>query len=167
MNYILQPHIKKTQPEMNEEATRDFWTFTGTCRSIGQHKTKYACTVEADESVRIRMEESQSKNHEDHIAGTSMKSLSRHNLVHKFIPMPEAMKIPDAKAAVEKELEKCEKIPVWQLTKVKNKSEVIAEARNEGKTVHFASLMDLCHLKNSPDREGGFVQTRRSAQSWM
>ena len=28
------------------------------------------------------------------------------------------------------------------------KNEVIAEARNEGKTVHFASLMDVCHLKN-------------------
>ena len=26
-------------------------------------------------------------------------------------------------------------------------NEVIAEARNEGKTVHFASLMDPCHLK--------------------
>ena len=42
-----------------------------------------------------------------------------------------------------------EKIPAWQLTKVKNKSEVIADARNKGRTVHFASLMDLCHLKNS------------------
>ena len=30
-----------------------------------------------------------------------------------------------------------------------NKSEVIDEARNKGHTVHFASLMDLCHLKNS------------------
>ena len=37
----------------------------------------------------------------------------------------------------------------WQLTKVRNKKEVIAEARNEGRTVHFASLMDVCHLKNS------------------
>ena len=26
---------------------------------------------------------------------------------------------------------------------------VIAEARNEGTTVHFGSSMDLCHLKNS------------------
>ena len=26
---------------------------------------------------------------------------------------------------------------------------MIAEARNEGRKVHFASLMDLCHLKNS------------------
>ena len=38
------------------------------CGTAGQHKTKYACIVEADESMRIRMEGSQSKNHEDHIA---------------------------------------------------------------------------------------------------
>ena len=44
---------------------------------------------------------------------------------------------------------KREKIRAWQLTKVRNKNEVIAEARNKGRTVHFASLMDLCHLKNS------------------
>ena len=45
---------------------------------------------------------------------------------------------------------KLEKIPAVQLTNVRNKSEVIAEARNdEGRKVHFASLMDLCHLKNS------------------
>ena len=40
-----------------------------TCCTVGQHMTKYACFVEADESMRIRMEGSQSKNHEDHIAG--------------------------------------------------------------------------------------------------
>ena len=45
--------------------------------------------------------------------------------------------------------EKLEKIPAWQMTKVRNKKEVIAEARNEGRTVHFASLMDVCHIKNS------------------
>ena len=67
-----------------------------------QHKTRYACIVEADESMRIRMEGSQSKNHEDHTVGKGMKPLSHYNLVHKFISMPEAMKIPDAKAAVEK-----------------------------------------------------------------
>ena len=56
------------------------------------------------------------------------------------------MKIPAAKAAVDKEWEKLE---AWNLTKVRNKKEVIGEARNEGRKVHFASLMDLCHLKNS------------------
>ena len=44
---------------------------------------------------------------------------------------------------------KLEKILAWQLTKVSNKKEVIAEARNRGRKVHFASLMDLCHRKNS------------------
>ena len=72
-----------------------------------------------------------------------------HLIVRKFIPMPQAMRIPDAKAKVEKECENWEKIPAWQLSNVRNKNEVIAEARNEGRAVHFASLMDLCHLKNS------------------
>ena len=58
------------------------------------------------------------------------------------------MKIPDAKATVEK-WEKLEKIPAWNLTEVKNKHEVIADARIEGRKVHFASWMDVCHLKNS------------------
>ena len=40
-----------------------------TCGKVGQHMTKYACTVEADESMRRRMEGSQSKNNEDHTAG--------------------------------------------------------------------------------------------------
>ena len=33
--------------------------------------------------------------------------------VHKFIPMPQAIKILAAKAAVDKEWEKLEKIPTW------------------------------------------------------
>ena len=59
------------------------------------------------------------------------------------------MKIPAAKAAMDKEWEKLEKIRAWDLTKVRNKKEVIDEARTKGAKVHFASLMDFCHLKNS------------------
>ena len=69
-------------------------------------------------------------------------------MVHKFIPMPQAMKIPAAKAAVDKEWEKLEKIPAWDTTKDRHKSEVIDEARTKGAKVHFASQMDICHLKN-------------------
>ena len=43
------------------------------------------------------------------------------NLVHKFIRMPQAMKIPAAKATVDKEWEKFEKISAWNLTKVRSK----------------------------------------------
>ena len=64
--------------------------------------TKYACAVEADESVRVRMDGAPHRCHEDHIAGKGVNSSSHYNLVHKFISMPQAMKIPDAKAAVEK-----------------------------------------------------------------
>ena len=58
------------------------------------------------------------------------------------------MKIPAEKAAVDKEWEKLEKISAWNLTKVRSKKQVIDEARASGATVHFASLMDICHLKN-------------------
>ena len=105
--------------------------------------------MEASESTRIRIEESQPNYHEDHIAGKGENSSQHYNLVHKFIPMPQAKKIPAAKAAVDKEWEKLEKIPAWNLTKVRSKSEVIDEARTAGATVHFASLMDICHLKNA------------------
>ena len=52
------------------------------------------------------------------------------------------------KGSGSKGMEKLEKIPAWQLMKVRNKKEVIDEARKKGNKVHFASLMDLCHLKN-------------------
>ena len=59
------------------------------------------------------------------------------------------MKIPAAKTAVDKKWEKLEQIPAWDLKKVRSKSEVIDEARTKGAKVHFASLMDICHLKNA------------------
>ena len=40
-----------------------------------------------------------------------------------------------------------EKLPTWQRTKVMSKKEVIQEAQKEGRTVDFATLMDMCHLK--------------------
>ena len=111
-------------------------------------KTKLTCILEADESTRLRMGNSVPNHHEDHIAGKGDNSLQHYNSVHKFIPMHQAMKIPAAKAAVDKEWEKLEKISAWNLTKVRSKKEVIEEARTSGAKVHFESLMDICHLKN-------------------
>ena len=89
-------------------------------------KSKLACILEAGESTRLRVGESLPNHHEDHIAGKGENSLQHKNLVHKFIPMPQVIKIPAAEAAV-----------------------VIDEARTKGAKVHFASLMDTCHLKNA------------------
>ena len=54
-----------------------------------------------------------------------------------------------SKSSSGQRMEKLEKIPAWDLTKVRSKSEVIDEARTKGAKVHFASLMDICHLKNA------------------
>ena len=94
-------------------------------------KSKFACIWEASESTRLRMEESLPNYHEDHIAGKGDNSLQHYSLVHKFIPMPQAMKSTAAKAAVDKEWEKLEKIPAWNPTKVRNISEMIDEARTK------------------------------------
>ena len=112
-------------------------------------KKKFACILEADESARLRVGNSIPHHHEDHVAGKGDNSLQHYKLVHKFIPMPQAMKIPSAKAAVDKELEKLEKISAWNLTKLRSKKQVIDEARTKDAKVHFASLMDICHLKNA------------------
>ena len=53
-----------------------------------------------------------------------------------------------------------EKVLARLLTNVRNRKEVIAEARNEGKTVHFASLMDVCHLKKIRSWSHSFRNTK-------
>ena len=67
-------------------------------------KSKFACILEASESTRMRMEESLPNYHEDHLAGKGCNSPQHYNLLHKLIPMPQAMKIPDAKEAVDKRM---------------------------------------------------------------
>ena len=78
------------------------WVTRGKSNEI---KSKLACILEASESTRLRMGESLPNHHGDHIAGKGDNSLQHYNLVHTFIPLPLAMKIPAAKAAVDKEWE--------------------------------------------------------------
>ena len=66
-------------------------------------KTRLACILEAGESIyKTAYGKSLPNHHEDHIAGKGNNSLQHYNLVPKFIPMPQAMKILAAKAAVDK-----------------------------------------------------------------
>ena len=73
--------------------------------------------VESPESIGQRAESSQPRNHKDHTAGKGFTSMTHFNFVHKFIPMPQAMKIPDAKVTVDKEWKKLETIPAWNFGK--------------------------------------------------
>ena len=50
----------------------------------------YECRVESPESTRQRAESLQSRIHEDRVAREGFTSIAHNNLVHKFIPMPQA-----------------------------------------------------------------------------
>ena len=111
-------------------------------------KSKLACILEASESTRLRGE-----NHCRLIMKTTLQEKETMHYSIKIwfthFPMPQAMKIPAAKAAVDKKWWKLEKFSAWNLTKDRSKKEVIDEARTKGAKVHFASLMDICHLKKA------------------
>ena len=66
-------------------------------RNIWKRKTKYACIVGDDECTRPRPEGAGHKPHQDHITAEGVNSMTHESLVHKFIPMPQALKIPDAR----------------------------------------------------------------------
>ena len=104
--------------------------------------------LEASESTRLRMGESLSTHHEDHIAGKGDNSLQHYNLVHNF-SYASSNEDTRSKGSSGQGMGKLEKISAWNLTKVRSKKEVIDEARTKGAKVHFASLTDICHLNNA------------------
>ncbi len=70
-------------------------------------------------------------------------------MVRTPVPLPKAMKIPAAKKAVDEEWDKLENKRAWDITKMRSKKSVQAEAKRKGKKVHFGSLMALCHMKHA------------------
>ena len=66
------------------------------CRKLAAKNPTHACILEAHESSRKRLERTLPKDHEDRVGGKGFHSVSHYNLVEKFIPMPQTMKIPDA-----------------------------------------------------------------------
>ena len=81
--------------------------------SIKVQKSKHACIVEAHESY----------------CGEGFNSLSHYKLVRKFVPLSQAMKISDGKAAVEKK-KNWESCHLGKWTK-KKKAEVILDAQKK------------------------------------
>ena len=57
--------------------------------------------------------------------------------------------LQDAKAAADTEWDKLKHLLACHFKNVKPKSEVTQQAKKYGISVHFTSLMDLCHLKDS------------------
>ena len=116
--FFIEPNDKELKPTMNAAPRKLEVPMPAAmlCRipfkSIGEphcnieaRKTKYACVVDADENTRPRLEGAGHKLHQDHITAKGMNSVTQCSLVHKWISMPQAIKFPDAKAAVETEWE--------------------------------------------------------------
>ena len=57
------------------------------------------------------------------------------------------MNIPDAKEAVDKEWDQLEKLPAWQMTKVKSKKEVTEEHEKSGGLFTLLHGWTLCHSR--------------------
>ena len=70
--------------------------------------------------------------HEERLAASSHSPEEYFMLIHTPIPIPEAMKMPAAKAAVDKEWEKLINEGAWELDTVRGKSEVSLEEKPVG-----------------------------------
>ena len=68
--------------------------------------------------------------------------------------MPNVMKIPDAEAAVD--MEKARDDPNMEFGESQIKTEVILESTKDKEKVHFASLMDISHLKKCGVKKHNF-----------
>ena len=80
-------------------------------------RTRSALITETHEPSRTRIGKTEARFHEDLIAAKGFNSLTHYNLGHKPVPMCEPR--------CDKEWEKLEKLPAWQVTNVKNKKTVV------------------------------------------
>ena len=62
--------------------------------------------------------------------------------MHKPVSVPEALKISEAKAAVDGEWNQLQTVPAWDAKRVRPKSEVIRQSKKDGQTAHFARRKD-------------------------
>ena len=69
-----------------------------------QDKICLYCWWRRKHETKARRSSTQISPNQDRITEKGMNSMNHYSLVHKFIPMPQAMKLPDAKAAVEKDM---------------------------------------------------------------
>ena len=68
-------------------------------------QARYACVIEAHKSSRPRIGKAEPRGHDDLVAEKGSNSLNHCGMVRNPIPIPQAMKILDADAAVDKALQ--------------------------------------------------------------
>ena len=86
----------------------------GTCRNLDAPRRNTHASLEPTDVRESAWKELYTQIMKTILQG--INSLNHYNLVHKFIPVSEAMKIPGAKAVVDKEWEERVNILAWHLT---------------------------------------------------
>ena len=99
--------------------------------------------------------EDSNKSHREEVSDEGM-SEQYFALVHKPVKQEHINKIPEARAAVDKEWNKLKafKNPdgstgAWNYATVREKRDVMLETIKSRKPAHFATVMVLCHIKNA------------------
>ena len=113
--------------------------------SSGQLDASGSGQLDAKSNSNLRS----SRPHVERIAPRGHASEEWFACVHTPLPIPKAMQIPEAREALEKGWSKLERKKAWDISRVAPKAKVIRDAKAKGRSVHFGSLMDLCHIKNS------------------
>ena len=121
----------------------------GTKLSKSKRQKAKALNDELFRQRSFHVTSSTTQTHVERIAPRGHASEEWFACVHTPLAIPKALKIPAAKEALEKEWRKLETKKAWDVSKVQPKAKVIRDAKARGVHVHFGSLMDLCHIKNS------------------
>ena len=119
------------------------------CGGSDSRKEKHACIVEAHRSTRNRSGRTLPKDHEDRIAGNGFDSLSHFNLEHKFFSHAPSEN-PGCTSSGGQRVGEAREIASSADDRGKEqKRSHRRSTKNSMSTVHFAALMDLCHLKDA------------------
>jgi hypothetical protein len=164
----LYKHTTKATQQHQEQQTRVLQA-TLRFRNSSNHTEKFDTQPHyppPQNSVKTQTTTTDSKDqtrpHQPHFAQIGNFAIDGYDLIHTPLQMPMAMKIPNAKQAVNDEWDKLAKdtlacprtgrpakTAAWDINSVRPKAAVQAEAKRKGITTHFGSLMDLCHEKHS------------------
>ena len=111
-------------------------------------QTVMAAPLGAKGDLQPKKKRGAQRQHQDKVADKG-PSIDWFGLLHTPIPIPKALKVPAAREALHSEWAKLEGKHAWDVKAVRLKAQVTKEAKAEGRSVHFGSLIELCSIRNT------------------
>ena len=104
---------------------------------------------ETFEHQRCILHNGRDHSREDHVADRGFHSRHPHNLVYTPVPISKAVQIRDVQECSGQRVWKKDTNATMIWSKEKCEQDVINESRANHRKVHFATMLDFCHLKHS------------------